>query len=312
LTTPPVSVVPVSIQPVTVTVPPITPQPVSIPLSVQPVIVPTFGTLQPATFQPQTYHPATLQPATLQPATLQPATLQPQTFYPATLQPASLQPVLPTPTTPTPSLRPVTTPPIYPPVSSSTNCYETWSPKSYQPGDIITGKDGRNYACDSDYFLYCSWIEFEPGTGAYPDYSSLAWNLLSTVCSESTATSPPVPTSPSSPSLTSPTPPQTGCPAPFDDSKVYIAGNIVSYASVIYQCKTSNGRCYQAGYEPWSALVDEAWLVVGTCTASALVTTCPPFYDKFLRVYTAGDLASYGNVIYQVRHAPVISVVLKD
>ncbi|KAL3793964.1 hypothetical protein HJC23_009447 [Cyclotella cryptica] len=196
-----------------------------------------------------------------------------------------------------------------PSIPTPSNCYGAWSARYYQSGEIVTGRDGRNYACDPNYFLYCSWTEFEPGTGSYPDYSGLAWNLLPTSCSVPPAPSPSVPTATSPPSKvlipTALPPAPSDCPSVFADSRIYVAGELTSYGGVIYQCTTSNGRCFQSGYEPFSPLGKEAWKVIGTCSGNPAVTappastTCPPFFDKFVRVYTTGDLASYGNVIYQ-------------
>eukprot|EP00804_Cyclotella_cryptica_P012274 CCRYP_013866-RB/>CCRYP_013866-RB protein AED:0.09 eAED:0.09 QI:1098/1/1/1/0.16/0/7/2325/174 len=61
-------------------------------------------------------------------------------------------------------------------------CYEPWHSKTYQVGDMVTGKDGKNYPCNADFFLYCSWAAFEPGTGSTIDYYKLAWDELPTRC----------------------------------------------------------------------------------------------------------------------------------
>eukprot|EP00804_Cyclotella_cryptica_P019622 CCRYP_013973-RA/>CCRYP_013973-RA protein AED:0.71 eAED:1.00 QI:0/0/0/0.66/1/1/3/0/869 len=142
-------------------------------------------------------------------------------------------------------------------------CYEPWRSKAYQVGDKVTGKDGKNYACNADFFLYCSWAAFEPGTGSSVDYYQLAWDELPTKCHTQLTKHPsPSPVS----TLIPPVAPPVSCPEYFDKfARHYSAGDLSSYNGMIYQCITSNGRCNQDGYEPWSPLSHESWVVVGSC-----------------------------------------------
>ncbi|KAL3788279.1 hypothetical protein HJC23_011911 [Cyclotella cryptica] len=135
-------------------------------------------------------------------------------------------------------------------------CYEPWHSKTYQVGDMVTGKDGKNYPCNADFFLYCSWAAFEPGTGSTIDYYKLAWDELPTSKWSFAA---------GSPTTTSPV--SQDCSEYFDKfNRHYSAGDLASYNGLIYQCITSNGRCSQDGYEPWSPLAPkESWEVVGSC-----------------------------------------------
>eukprot|EP00970_Alexandrium_tamarense_P017541 scaffold9970_cov200-Alexandrium_tamarense.AAC.9 len=162
-------------------------------------------------------------------------------------------------------------------------CYDEWRDSvDYRSGDIVTGEDGKNYMCDYQYFQYCNWAEFVPGTDAYPDYSAMAWTEVS-VCS---------------------TP--DGCPSVFDPNRfTYTNGDQVTIDSVVFECNNSNGACFQDGYEPYSVVGHEVWKVVAECSAStpAVSPQCPRSFSSSETAYVIGDKVSHNGVVYECKTA---------
>ena len=80
-----------------------------------------------------------------------------------------------------------------------------------------------------------------------------------------------VPTGSPSNSPTFPLWEKEGCPEKFDASlqTPYEKGTVVEVEGVVYECKTSNGRCHQAGYEPGETYGSEAWTLLGSCTGTS-------------------------------------------
>lgn len=108
------------------------------------------------------------------------------------------------------------------------------------------------------YTGLCGQDGYEPGVDDPIAYKT-AWEILGSCSGTLTPTAQPV------------LPPWegVGCPPNFDNSTVYGIESLVTLNSVVYECKTSNGRCGQAGYEPGTVLGNgEAWDELGSCDSA--------------------------------------------
>jgi hypothetical protein len=191
-------------------------------------------------------------------------------------------------------------------------------------GDVITGADSYNYICDSrsyGYFPYCTWSSLAPGTGQAPYWADFVWTK-GELCGSGGG--------------------ECGGVSAFDGFVLtYSTGDRVSYEGSIYECGTSDGRCFQDGYEPNTGNGSTVWTgechwdmyicgivfavqqqrlpaqlltfslllfqsnstVTGQCPGAMNRSTpvCPPTYTLSGTYYNLGDKVSHANIQYKCK-----------